>query len=201
MKVDKINVFSQTVTKRVFVGILYREKGVFRFEYDKQYKRSKDAVALGPELELWKDSFSSKNLFPSIADRIPSKQNPAYGDYCKQWDISMDEEDPFRLLTTIGRRGPSTFVFEPALKNYSAEDVRAFRERLGLNQREFATLFNITQTTLSKIEKGKSSYTTIVLLIQLCDEMPHALAWLLENQGQFLHDDKRVVIEKLLSSI
>jgi len=151
-------------------------------------------VALGPEFELWKEKFSSQIFFPSLADRIPSKQNPAYKDYCQQLGISENEKDPFVLLTTIGRRGPSTFVFE-AVKEYSTERVKAFRNKLGLNQREFAVLFDITRTTLSKIEQGKSSYSTIVYFIELCEEVPEALAWLLETRGQYIHDDKRVNIE------
>lgn len=197
---DKINVFSQTATKRTFVGMLYKENNRFYFEYDKHYRRQKKAVALGPELELWKEKFSSKAIFPSIADRIPSRENPAYRDYCKQWGISENEKDIFKLLVTIGRRGPSTFVFEPAPKEYSAEKVKAFREKLGLNQRDFASFFDITQTTLSKIEQGKSLYSTITIFIQLCEDSPEALAWLLEVRGQYMHDDKRVIIENMLKN-
>lgn len=198
MPINKINIFSQTTTKRVFVGILYRQDGQFCFEYDKHYRRLKNAVALGPEFELWKEQFSSKELFPSLTDRIPSRQNPAYKDYCKQWEISENESDPFALLTTIGRRGPSTFVFEPVYGEYTAERIKAFRNKLNLNQREFATLFDITQATLSKLEQGKSSYLVITHFIQLCEEVPSALAWLLEFRGQYIHDDKRANIERVL---
>lgn len=201
MDINKINIFSQTASNRTFVGILYRENGKFYLEYDKQYRRQKNAVALGPELELWQEKHSSKKLFPSIADRIPSRQNPAYKDYCKQWGISEDEKDVFKLLTTIGRRGPSTFVFEAAQKDYSPENVKAFRNKLGLNQREFSNLFNITQSTLWKIENGKSTYTTILVFIQFCEEVPAALSRLLEVRGQYIHDNKRVKIEKMLSSL
>lgn len=197
LKIDKINVFSQTATKRTFVGILYRQNSSFHFKYDKQYRHNRDAVALGPELELWKEKFSSKSLFPSIADRIPSKQNPAYKDYCSQWGISENEKDAFRLLTTIGRRGPSTFVFEPVPKEYSAENIKTFRKKLRLNQRDFAALFDITQATLSKIEQGKSTHGTVMVFIQLCDEISEALHWLLNVRGQYIHDNLRVYIERL----
>lgn len=197
--IDKINIYSQITTRRVFVGTLYRQDGCFYFEYDKHYRCLKNAVALGPEFELWQEKFSSKELFPSLADRIPSRQNPAYKDYCKQWGISENESDPFTLLTTIGRRGPSTFVFEPALGEYAAERIKAFRDKLSLNQREFALLFDITQTTLSKLEQGKSSYPIITHFIQLCEEVPDALAWLLRARGQYIHDDKRAAIERMLA--
>ncbi|MFH0799388.1 MAG: HipA N-terminal domain-containing protein [Pseudomonadota bacterium] len=197
---DKILVFSQTATKRVFVGTLRRSEGQFRFEYDKAYRRMKGAVALGPEFELWKESFESKPLFPSIADRIPSPQNPAYADYCRQWGIPEGEKDVFVLLTTIGRRGPSTFIFEPAPPEYTTEMLKAFREKLGLSQREFATLFGIMQSTLVKLEAGKQGNPITMRFIQLCDDTPVALKWLIEQRGKFLHDDKGEAIRKLIGA-
>jgi HipA-like protein len=200
LETNKINIFSQTALNRTFVGVLYRKNNTYYLEYDKQYRQQNNAVALGPELELWKEKHSSNNIFPSIADRIPSKQNPAYKDYCRQWGISEDEKDVFKLLTTIGRRGPSTFVFEMAPKDYSPESVKGLRNKLGLTQREFALLFDITQTTLSKIESGKSAYSTILVLIQLCEEVPDALSWLLKIRGQYIHDVKRAKIENMLKN-
>lgn len=198
MAINKINIFSQIAAKRVFVGSLYKKDNRFYFEYDNQYRRLKKAVALGPEFESWQEKFSSKELFPSLADRIPSRQNPAYKDYCEQWGISEDESDPFVLLTTIGRRGPSTFVFEAAPDEYTAEQIKAFRNKLNLNQREFAFLFDITQTTLSKLEQGKSSLSIITYFIRLCDEVPEALLRLLKIRGQYIHDDKKIEIERML---
>ena len=110
-------------------------------------------------------------------------------DYCMQWGISADEKDVFKLLATIGRRGPSTFIFEAAQKDYSPEDVKTFRNKMGLTQREFSVLFDITQPTLWKIENGKSTYSTIIVFIQLCAEVPAALNWLLEIRGQYIHDE------------
>ena len=197
---NKINVYSQTKGKRTFVGTLWREAGKYIFEYDRSYQRLKNAVALGPEFKLWKKRFSSKKLFPSIVDRIPSKENPAYADYCAQWGINKDEADPFVLLTTIGRRGPSTFVFEAGNdEDYSALDVKWFRKHLKLNQREFAALFGITQATLVKLETGRTEYPLILSYIQLCKKVPKALSWLLQKRGQYLHDEKRVFIANLIS--
>lgn len=195
MKINKIHIFSQTKSDRTPMGILSRQNGKYYFEYDKSYKNSKKAVALGPEFELWKDSFSSSKLFPSLADRIPSKNNPAYVDYCKQWDINENEDDPFVLLTTIGRRGPSTFVFEAEPENFDAKSIRTFREKLDLNQREFAKLFHITQTTLSNLESGKTYNSTMGLFIKLCSKIPAALSWLLKERGHSIHDTKRAKIE------
>ena len=196
---NKILVFSQTSTKRVFAGTLWRSEGRFFFEYDRNYQRMKNAVALGPEFELWKGLFESEKLFPSLADRIPSPQNPAYEDYCKQWKISKDENDPFVLLTTIGRRGPSTFIFEPAPQNYTSEMLKFFRKKLNLSQREFSDLFGITQVTIVKLEAGKQGNPLILRFIQLCDESPIALKWLTERRGHYLHDEKREAIRKLVT--
>lgn len=195
MKINKIQIFSQTKNDRTSVGILSGQDGKYHFEYDKSYKNSKKAVALGPEFDLWKDSFTSSKLFPSLADRIPSKNNPAYADYCKQWCINESEEDPFVLLTTIGRRGPSTFVFEAMPETFNAKSIKAFREKLKLNQREFARLFNITQTTLSNLESGKTYNATMGIFLKLCSEVPVALIWLLRERGQYIHDNKRAKIE------
>lgn len=196
-KNDKIDVFSQIASRRVFVGNVRREHGLFCFSYDKKYRRLKGSVALGPEFPLWKESFSSEKLFPSLADRIPSRQNPAYEDYCRQWGILPTEDDPFVLLTTIGRRGPSTFVFEKAPRSYSAEKLKGFRERLGLNQRDFALLFGTTQATLTKLETGKGENAFMMTFFMLCDEEPAALKWLLQERGQCIHDGKRAFIEQL----
>jgi len=195
LKVNKIHIFSQTKSDRTPIGILSRQGGKYHFEYDKSYKNSKKAVALGPEFDLWKDSFSSSKLFPSLADRIPSKNNPAYVDYCKQWGIDENEDDPFVLLTTIGRRGPSTFVFEAKPENFDAKNIKAFREKIDLNQREFARLFHITQTTLSSLESSKTYNSTMALFLKLCSAVPEALNWLLQERGRYVHDTKRARIE------
>lgn len=191
----KINIWSQTKNGRVFVGQLWRENGKYSFEYDRSYQRSKSAVPLGPEFKLLKRSFSSKELFPTFVDRIPSKENPSYRDYCAQWNISPDESDPFVLLTTIGRRGPSTFVFEPPLADvYGAKELKIFRERLQLNQREFSSLFGLTQATLARIETGKTDSPLILRYVELCDKVPAALKWVVDQRGQYIHDQKRALI-------
>ncbi|MCB1107049.1 MAG: hypothetical protein KDK76_03020, partial [Chlamydiia bacterium] len=56
--------------------------------------------------------YFSKSLFVPFLERIPSKNNPSYPEYCQSVGISVDEENVFVLLSTIGRRGPSSFIFE-----------------------------------------------------------------------------------------
>lgn len=194
---EEINIYSQTQTKRIFVGKLWREGKKYLFEYDKSYKKLRNVLPLGPELPLWKGKGSSNTLFPVFLDRIPSKNNPAYKDYCHEWGISENEKDVFILLTTIGRRGPSTFVFEAAFKNeYTSSQLKDFRTRLGLTQAEFEALFDISHMTLSRLEVGKAKSNFYLLYFELFDEVPQALAWILEKRGQLLHDEKRTRLLK-----
>lgn len=196
--IDAVNIYSQTQTKRIFVGRLWRKGKKYFFEYDTTYKKLRNAVSLGPELPLWKGTVSSNTVFPAFADRIPSKNNPAYADYCREWGISESEKDIFILLTTIGRRGPSTFVCEPALKTeYTASQLKDFRIRLGLTQSEFEALFNISHMTLFRLEAGKSQSDFYLRYFELFDKVPQALAWLVGKMGQVLHDEKRMRLLKM----
>lgn len=197
----KINVWSQTTSQKVLVGVLSKEKESYRFCYEDSYVVLKNAIPLGPEFPLIEKEFYSKKLFPTFVDRIPEKRNPAYADYCQQWGVSVEEKDPFVLLTTIGRRGPSTFVFEPlTIDFYDADSVKIFREKLGLNQRDFASLFGLYQATLARIETKKAENETILRYLKICAEVPEALQWIVEKRGQYIHDEKRVFILKLLDA-
>lgn len=197
-KIQEINIYSQTKTKRISVGRLWREGKSYLFEYDNSYKSLKNALPLGPELPLWKSKVTSQKLFQSFLDRIPSKNNPAYVDYCREWGIDENETDVFVLLTTIGRRGPSTFIFETAIQNdYLSSNLKLFRIRLGLSQAEFEALFNISHMTLVGLESGKSKNSFYLNYFELFDKSPEALKWMLKKRGQLLHDEK---LMQLLSS-
>lgn len=189
-KFNQIHVFSQTKTKRIFVGTLWRDDNNYYFKYDTGYSKLKAAIPLGPEFELWKDKFKSKKLFSSLLDRIPSKDNPAYKDYCEQWGIDPKESDLFILLVTVGRRGPSTFIFEKGVQNrYESQSVLNFRKKLKLSQYEFESLLGISHATLQRLENEKSTNETILRYIELVENVPSALLWLLDNRGKYLHDN------------
>lgn len=188
--IHEISVFSQTKSKRDYVGRLWRENGRFHFEYDRRYQRHKGAVGLGPEFPLHQKNFSNVEIFPSLADRIPSRQNPAYPDYCAQWGIDVEESDPIVLLRTIGRRGPSTFIFESTIQIVNGNTIQKFREQHGLNQREFAALLGLPQFTVGKLEKGLVRSIPIMTYVEICMEVPQALKWLVEKRGQYIHDEK-----------
>lgn len=202
LKPDKINVYSQTQTKRVFVGILARENKKYSFEYNNNYKKLKNALPLGPELPLWKGKISSDTLFESFLERIPSKNNPAYKDYCREWGIDENENDFFVLLATIGGRGPSTFIFEPAFAcEFGASELKSFRTRLGLTQAEFEIFFHISHMTLVRLEKDKLKNRFYMDYFSLFANVPEALRWLLKKRGQLLHDEKMAALEKMLQGV
>ncbi len=159
-KVIELDVYLERRKSKEYVGKLSRSKNQnknsFEFIYDDSYLKGKKSIPLGPEFPLTQRKFYSKKLFPSFEDRIPSRQNPAYVEYCKAQGISSEENDPLVLLTTIGRRGPSSFIFEVAhVPTISAKEVSDFRKRLKLTVREFATAFDVSPASVQKIENGK----------------------------------------------
>lgn len=190
-KIDQsqLQVFSESRKRRVFVGTLTwdQKKDHFEFKYDPKYSRSQTAIPVGKELDLFKKSHSSKGkLFPSFLDRIPSKENPAYGDYCRSQGISVGETNPIILLITIGKRGPSTFIFEPVFLNFfDYKKVREFRESLDLSIHEFAAAFDFNPPTLQRLEAGKNSDPGTIRRAQIYLEFPQVAMWQLElNSGK-----------------
>ena len=156
-----IEIYLQHKLTRTYVGKLTKikknKKDLFLLQYDSQYLIKENSIPLGPELSLARQSYESLDLFPSFQDRIPSKENPAYIDYCKTTGISKDEQDPIILLATIGKQGPSSFVFEPIYKeDFETVNLKEYRQELGLTIREFADLFDISASHLQKIESKKS---------------------------------------------
>ena len=107
-----ILVYLENENSRDRVGLLTRSADQFCFEYAPEYLNKTNIISLGPEMPLRKEKYLSKILFVPFADRIPPKHNPAYPKYCESVKISVDEKDVFVLLSTLGHRGPSSFVFE-----------------------------------------------------------------------------------------
>lgn len=159
---NRLQIFHEGRKRRVYVGELIYDKGKDRYEliYDQKYAHSKNAIPIAPTLDLFKIKHKSekRKLFPAFVDRIPDRENPAYGDYCKAEGISTKEKNPIVLLGSIGRRGPSSFVFEPVYKaDFSAAKIRELRDELKISQQDFANAFDMNRLTLLKIENGKSS--------------------------------------------
>jgi hypothetical protein len=150
---------------------------------------SKTAIPIGKELDLFKKVHSSKGkLFASFADRIPSKENPAYDDYCKSQGISPDEQNPIILLVSIGKRGPSTFIFEPIFSNpFSYENVKQFRELHDISIHDFALAFDINPPTLQRLESGVKTDLGTIRRIQIYLEFPKVGLWQLKMNAGKLH--------------
>lgn len=196
----RLHIFHEGRKRRVFVGELLYDKKQDRYEliYNKSYARSKSAIPIGPELDLFKLHHQSEKgkLFSSLMDRIPDRSNPAYRDYCKAQGISIDENNPIKLLGTIGKRGPSSFIFELVYSNeFDPQDIVNLRKELQITQHDFAEAFDISQVTLQRIEAGISHDINTLKRIQILLNFPEVALWQLLQTGSRVHKD---VLVKLI---
>ena len=182
-----------------FVGEFQKKDRHFVFSYDKFYLNQSSSIEIGPDLPLTKRVHKSKTLFKSFIDRIPSKRNPAYAEYCETVGISPTEKNEIVLLATIGRRGPSSFVFEPSYAPLVSDKERQdFRKSLNLTIREFAAVYDFSTKTLQKIEKGglisrdsQKRMDTYILFPKV------AIFDLMRNGGSLIIDKRIYALEKL----
>ncbi len=199
----QLEVYHEGRRRRVLVGTLayIAKSSRYVFTYDAKYLRQKQSIPLGPELPLTKQAHQSKPraLFPSLTDRIPSRENPAYIDYCAAAGIDVSESNLIVLLTTIGRRGPSTFVFEPVYQFDRAAfvaELKAFRERLGISLWEFAAAFDVPYLTIQRIENGKSKDMLTMRLVNCYLALPEAARWQLKLSGRRVNREALVKLQK-----
>lgn len=200
LKLDKthIKIFHEGRKRRIFVGDLIYDakKDKYCLQYDRNYTFLKQAIPLGPNLSLFQLQHYSKKgeMFPVFLDRIPDKLNPAYPEYCESQGISVNEKDIMVLLGTIGRRGPSTFIFEAVYKSeFSASDIKQFREQLDMTQHDFALAFDISQATLQRIEAGESHDPNTLKRIEILLSFPSVALWQLKQTGNQVH--KNILIK------
>ena len=126
-----------------------------------------------------------KKLFASLLDRIPSRANPAFEEYCRSVGISPTERNPIILLTTIGRKGPSTFVFEAVkIEKFDAVELLNFRKDLKLSRNEFARAFGLNLLTVDRVEHNISKDSAPSRLIQVFLRFPEVALWQLEFTGR-----------------
>ena len=198
----KVIVFTQTNKKRVLVGTLWKEKRKFHFQYNIDYLRNPSSIPLGPDLPLTPKLLTHTFFFESLKDRIPSNKNPAYKDYCSQWGISENEENPLILITTIGNRGPSSFIFRflPS-KDFKSIDLKNFRNSLKLTLDDFALFVDSLSTTIYRTESNKIQSKLLLNLCELLSKSPEALEIQLTKRGMYLHDDKIQNIKNYISKI
>ncbi|OGT26541.1 MAG: hypothetical protein A3I77_06790 [Gammaproteobacteria bacterium RIFCSPLOWO2_02_FULL_42_14] len=206
LKLDKnrIQIFHEGHKRRLFVGELIYDpkKDKYSLIYDRHYTHAKNAIPLGPDLSLFKLKHDSQKgkMFPIFLDRIPDKLNPAYADYCASQNISPDEKNIMVLLGTIGRRGPSSFVFEPVYSSdFSVNDIAKYREQLSISQHDFALAFDISQVTLQRIESGNSADLNTLKRIEMLLTFPDVALWQLKQTGNRIHKNALIKLKKYFS--
>ena len=194
-----VDVYFEKYTSRQYVGRLTHKKNRFVFYYDDAYLYSDRAIALGPDLPCIQKEHKSKDLFISFEDRIPSKQNPAYKEYCQMTGISPQEKDPLVLLSTIGQKGPSSFIFVPVYDNkFTKEDLKIFRKSLNLSIRDFAKLFDFAPATIHRIEQGKSSGKDALKRVELYSLFPQVALYEVNRFGHRIGSKISQRIKKIL---
>lgn len=190
-----VDVFLERFQTRLYVGKLEKKEENFCFTYDHSYLKAKNVFPLGPEFPLTQVEFLSKNLFPSFADRLPDPENPSYTDYCAAAGITASVSDPLILLATIGKRGPSSFIFEPIYKeSFTYEDCEKFREQLGLSMQDFAHLFDVSLSVLQKIKAGETSGHEVLKRLEQYINFPESLDFQIKRNAKWLHSKKQITI-------
>lgn len=196
-----VEVFQQNKVTRKFVGVLTKNSDqIYEFQYAMNYLKSKQPLQIGPELPTIRRYFTSKELFPSFQDRIPSTQNPAYIEYCRNAGIDEHEKDKLVLLVTIAKKGPSSFIFEPVYRGVSCIEAKKFRQELELTTREFAALLGVTQSTIIRYENNNSSGHEVAKLIEYITTSPEFLKTLLKRNGKYLHYKKQANLLQIIET-
>ena len=198
--INRLKIYHESRKRRTFVGELIYNQTKNRYEliYDEHYAHSKNAIPISPDLDLFKLRHQSEKgeLFPVFIDRIPDRSNPAYNDYCKAQGIFPNEDNPIILLGTIGNRGPSSFIFEA---DYYCPvgliDIINLREELKITQNDLAKAFDISKTTLQRMETGIRLDLSTLKHMQIMLTFPEVALWQLKQTGNRVHKD---VLTKLI---
>ncbi len=196
----RLNIFQELRTKRIFVGeLLYNEKeDRYELLYDKKYIYTKKAISLGPNLSLFQLHHISEKgkMFPFFLDRIPDPENPAYPDYCASQGIDINEDNLIVLLGSIGKRGPSCFIFETVYEStFNLAEFIKWRAELEISQHDFALAFDFSKATLQRIEDGKSIDHNTLKRLEALFSFPEVALWQLKQTGGRVHFR---VLEKLI---
>ena len=198
-EIRAVDIFLEHFETRSYAGRLEKADDKFHFSYEDTYLKESSIISLGPEFPLTQKDFFSKDLFKSLEDRIPDPDNPAYASYCHQFGIPPTLKDSLVLLATIGKRGPSSFIFEPVYaKEFTFEDFDAFRKKLGLSLRDTSLLFDLSLSVLNKIISGNSSGKEVLKRLELYYLFKEVLTFQIQRNGKYLHRKK---IKKLLDFI
>lgn len=204
-KPNSMDVYLERRKSRDYVGRLLRPKEGrgFKFKYNENYLLKKNAIPLGPEFPLLKKVFFSNKLFETFIDRIPSRENPAFPDYCRSAGISPNETDYLELLMTIGRKGPSSFIFEPVKERlFTGREITDFRKELGLTLREFAAAFGMSPTSVQKLEAGTVSGRELLKRFEIYRHFPDVALYEIQKNRPKLHAERyQVAVTRLKAKI
>ena len=197
-----IDVYLEKKTTRQYVGRLQKEKRNFFFQYDEAYLKTDHPIPMGPDLPLNKKRHTALKLFPTFVDRIPSKQNPAYEEYCHSVGIKPSETNPLVLLVKLGKKGPTSFICVPVIedKTFSSEQLKQFRKELKLSIREFSDLFDMSSATVYRIENGKTSGKDSLKRIDVYFTSPQAALDKIKTTGVKINRNKRHYVENFFKS-
>jgi HipA-like protein len=78
----------------VLAGVLSKERGIYRFVYDKDYLRTSDSKPITVMLPKREKPYESKILFPVFVNRLSEGANKAIQNRL----LKIDEQDYFSLL-------------------------------------------------------------------------------------------------------
>ena len=197
-----IDVYLEKKKTRQYVGRLKKEKRKFVFQYDEVYLHIDNPISLGPDLFLNKQKHSAFKLFPSFADRIPSRKNPAYEEYCHSVGIKLSEANPFVLLATLGKKGPSSFICVPVIEeqSFSSQQLKQFRKDLQLSIREFSDLFDVSSSTIYRIENNKTSGKDTLKRLEIYFKSPQTALDKIRTTGVKINEQKKHFIENYFKS-
>lgn len=189
--IEGVQVVLEKGATNELVGVLTAKENRFYFEYDEDYLRAPKAIPLGPEMPLTRRSYQSEQLFRPFADRIPSRENPAFPEYCRSVGISMDESNPLVLLSTIASRGPSSFLFRPIYgESFKGADLKSFRNHLRLSVREFARCFDFSPPGITRVETGQSDGRDILKRAEIYALYPDIALDQLRRRAAHIHQKK-----------
>ena len=196
---NRLAIFHEGRKRRVFVGTLSYDETTQQYVlcYDPSYTQLSNAIPLGPDLSLFQKQHRANKLFASFVDRLPVKDNPAYVDYCKAEGTSPEETNPIILLQTIGKRGPSSFIFEPIYHHmFNKELLLSMRASLQISQHDVAEALDMNKQTIQRIESGKSHDHNTLKRLELFFEFPDTALWQLKLTGCRVHSH---VLAKLVN--
>lgn len=202
-EIEAVDVYLQRRKSREYVGRLFRKGESYVYLYDMKYLYRDNSIPIGPDLPLSTKKFVSKKLFLSFEDRIPSRENPAYKEYCEMVGISVSEKNPLVLVATLGQKGPSSFIFAPVFKKkeFSFQDVINFRKKLQLTVREFSELFDFSPATIHKIEKNKTSGKDAMKRLEIYYLFPEVAIYEAKKNKNKINDEKLKHIVTVYNSL